>query len=105
MAGSQSDITLRKTYEISLLNAAYEDRLTGVNNRAYFNQLVETRGDVHTIEGTAILLLNVDQFRRLNDSLGTGAGDALLVAMARCPGSAATSSPSGCTRCRTTTPP
>ena len=83
VAGSQSDITLRKTYEISLLNAAYEDRLTGVNNRAYFNQLVETRNDVQTIDGTAILLLNVDQFRRLNDSLGTGAGDALLVAMAR----------------------
>ena len=83
MAGSQSDITLRKTYEISLLNAAYEDRLTGINNRAYFNQLVETRNDVRAIEGTTILLLNVDQFRRLNDSLGTGAGDALLIAMAR----------------------
>jgi diguanylate cyclase (GGDEF)-like protein/PAS domain S-box-containing protein len=83
MAGSQSDITLRKTYEINLLNAAYEDRLTGINNRAYFNRLVETRNSVKAIDGTAILLLNIDQFRRLNDSLGTGAGDALLIAMAR----------------------
>jgi diguanylate cyclase (GGDEF)-like protein/PAS domain S-box-containing protein len=83
MAGSQSDITLRKTYEINLLNAAYEDRLTGINNRAFFSQLVESRNSVQSIEGTAILLLNVDQFRRLNDSLGSGAGDALLIAMAR----------------------
>jgi len=83
MAGSQSDITLRKTYEINLRNAAYEDRLTGISNRAFFNQLVESRDSIAAIEGTAILLLNVDQFRRLNDSLGTGAGDALLIAMAR----------------------
>jgi diguanylate cyclase (GGDEF)-like protein/PAS domain S-box-containing protein len=83
MAGSQSDITLRKTYEINLLNAAYEDRLTGVNNRVYFSRLVEARNSAQAIEGTAILLLNVDQFRRLNDSLGNGAGDALLIAIAR----------------------
>jgi diguanylate cyclase (GGDEF)-like protein/PAS domain S-box-containing protein len=83
MAGSQSDITLRKTYEINLLNAAYEDRLTGVHNRAYFNRLVETRDSIQSVEGTAILLFNIDQFRRLNDTLGNGAGDALLIAMAR----------------------
>jgi diguanylate cyclase (GGDEF)-like protein/PAS domain S-box-containing protein len=83
MAGSQSDITLRKTYENNLLNAAYEDRLTGINNRAFFSQLVEARSGVASIDGTAILLLNIDQFRRLNDSLGTAAGDALLIAVAR----------------------
>lgn len=83
MAGSQSDITLRKTYEMNLLNAAYEDRLTALNNRAFFNQLAETRSGGAEIDGTAILLLNVDQFRRLNDSFGNAAGDALLIAMAR----------------------
>jgi diguanylate cyclase (GGDEF)-like protein/PAS domain S-box-containing protein len=83
MAGSQSDITLRKTYEINLLNAAYEDRLTGIHNRAYFNRLVASRDSAQAIEGTAILLLNVDRFRRLNDSLGNGAGDALLIGVAR----------------------
>jgi diguanylate cyclase (GGDEF)-like protein/PAS domain S-box-containing protein len=83
MAGSQSDVTLRKTYEINLLNAAYEDRLTGINNRAFFSQLVDSRNSVAAIDGTAILLLNIDQFRRLNDSLGTAAGDAMLIAMAR----------------------
>jgi diguanylate cyclase (GGDEF)-like protein/PAS domain S-box-containing protein len=83
MAGSQSDITLRKTYEINLLNAAYEDRLTGINNRTFFSQLVESRNTTQAIEGTAILVLNIDQFRRLNDSLGTAAGDTLLIAMAR----------------------
>jgi diguanylate cyclase (GGDEF)-like protein/PAS domain S-box-containing protein len=83
MAGSQSDITLRKTYEINLLNAAYEDRLTGAHNRAFFNRLVETKDSIQSIEGTAIMLFNIDQFRRLNDTLGNGAGDALLIAMAR----------------------
>lgn len=83
MAGSQSDITLRKTYEINLLNAAYEDRLTGVNNRAFFNHIVETRNDVASIHGKAVALFDVDQFRRVNENLGTGAGDALLIAIAR----------------------
>jgi len=83
MAGSQSDITLRKTYENNLINAAYEDRLTGINNRAFFTHLVDSRNTARSIEGTAILLFNVDQFRRINDSLGSGAGDALLIAVAR----------------------
>jgi len=83
MAGSQSDITLRKTYEINLLNAAYEDRLTGVNNRAFFTHLIDTRNNAAAIDGTAVLMFNVDQFRRINDSLGSSAGDALLIAVAR----------------------
>jgi diguanylate cyclase (GGDEF)-like protein/PAS domain S-box-containing protein len=83
MAGSQADITLRKTYEINLRNAAYEDRLTGLNNRAYFTHLVDTRINEDAIRGTAILLFNIDQFRRVNDTLGTGSGDALLIAFAR----------------------
>ncbi|HTH96087.1 MAG TPA: EAL domain-containing protein [Stellaceae bacterium] len=83
MAGSQSDVTLRKTYEMNLLNAAYEDRLTGVKNRAFFSQLVDIRNTGTAIWGTAIILVNVDQFRRVNDSLGTVAGDALLIAVAR----------------------
>jgi diguanylate cyclase (GGDEF)-like protein/PAS domain S-box-containing protein len=83
MAGSQSDITLRKTFEINLLNAAYEDRLTGINNRAFFTHLVDTRNTGRSIDRTAILLFNIDQFRRINDSLGSGAGDALLIAVAR----------------------
>jgi len=83
MAGSQSDITLRKTYEINLLNAAYEDRLTGINNRAFFTHLIDTRNSAAAIDGTAVLMFNIDQFRRINDSLGSGAGDALLIAVAR----------------------
>jgi len=83
MAGSQADITLRKTYEINLRNAAYEDRLTGLNNRAYFTHLVDTRMSEESIRNTAIVLFNIDQFRRVNDTLGTASGDALLIAFAR----------------------
>ncbi len=83
MAGSQSDITLRKTYEINLLNAAYEDHLTGLNNRAYFEHLVDTRSSERDIEASAILLFNLDRFRRVNDNLGSAAGDALLITTAR----------------------
>ena len=83
MAGSQSDITLRKTYELNLRNAAYEDRLTGLGNRTCFTHLIDAKTERAQIAGGAVLLINVDQFKRVNDNLGTAAGDALLVALAR----------------------
>jgi diguanylate cyclase (GGDEF)-like protein len=83
MAGSQADVTLRKTYERNLRNAAYEDRLTGVGNRAYFSNLIDSKNDAVSVANDAVLILNIDQFKRVNDNLGSAAGDALLIAMAR----------------------
>jgi diguanylate cyclase (GGDEF)-like protein/PAS domain S-box-containing protein len=83
MAGSQTDITLRKSYELTLRSAAYRDGLTGLNNRAYFNEVVDARPTAADITNTALILINLDRFRRLNDSLGTAAGDAVLIALAK----------------------
>src|SRR5260221_1683842 len=83
MAGSQTDITLRKSYELSLRSAAYRDGLTGLNNRAYCHEIVDARPTAADIADTALILINLDRFRRLNDSLGTAAGDAVLIALAK----------------------
>ena len=83
MAGSQTDITLRKSYELTLRNAAYLDSLTGLNNRAHLTQIVGARSTPTEIAGSALMIINLDQFRRLNDSLGTVTGDAVLVGLAQ----------------------
>jgi diguanylate cyclase (GGDEF)-like protein/PAS domain S-box-containing protein len=79
MAGSQSDITLRKTYEIRLRNAAYRDQLTGMHNRTFFAQELEQLDSPERLGRRALMVCNVDQFRRVNDRFGSAAGDRLLI--------------------------
>jgi diguanylate cyclase (GGDEF)-like protein len=63
---------------------AFHDPLTGLPNRFYFAERVaEALGDYHG--GAApptVLFLDLDDFKTINDSLGHGAGDELLVAVA-----------------------
>ncbi|MGB7404658.1 MAG: EAL domain-containing protein [Pacificimonas sp.] len=58
------------------------DQLTGLPNRCRFaeliDQAIEERGETHI----AVLHLNVDRFKRVNDSLGQVAGDEYLIALA-----------------------
>lgn len=86
MAGSQADITSRKQAEAQLLHDAFHDRLTGLANRALFlDRLnhVMNRSQRHPEEHFAVLFLDLDRFKLINDSLGHGIGDQLLVAIAR----------------------
>jgi len=90
MAGSLTDVTLRKNAEERLLHDALHDALTGLPNRALFLDrlgvaLARTRRrrDDRRNERTAVLFLDLDRFKHVNDSLGHVAGDRLLVAMAR----------------------
>lgn len=80
MAGSMSDISQRKETEQELRRGAYFDRLTGLPNRALFREcLEEAIADRRDEASFAVLFLDFDNFKVVNDSLGHLAGDELLV--------------------------
>lgn len=86
MAGSQSDVTKRKLAEERLLHDAFHDALTGLPNRALFIDRVSRslwRARRREDCRFAVVLLDLDRVKLINDSLGHLAGDRLLVAIAR----------------------
>ncbi|MGH8732347.1 MAG: diguanylate cyclase domain-containing protein, partial [Burkholderiales bacterium] len=79
-----------RTRELSIerqraLRMAEIDALTGLANRASFaRQLAEALADPRTTaQGVAVLLIDLDDFKTINDTLGHAAGDTLLVEFAR----------------------
>ncbi|HJQ68102.1 MAG TPA: EAL domain-containing protein [Blastocatellia bacterium] len=86
MAGSMTDVTERKESEERLLHNAYHDVLTGLPNRALFMDRLQRSLDRAKDRQDylfAVLFLDVDRFKVVNDSLGHQVGDQLLVAIAR----------------------
>ncbi|MEX2475276.1 diguanylate cyclase [Marinobacter sp.] len=64
---------------------SYEDALTGLKNRRYFNQLLEHENAVaeRSKVPLALLIVDIDHFKRFNDNHGHEAGDSALQSVAR----------------------
>ena len=77
------DVTEHRRLESDLSYQAFHDSLTGLANRALFVDHVEqTRCRLARDGGQmAVLFIDIDDFKTVNDSLGHAAGDALLVAV------------------------
>lgn len=80
------NLTERKWMVEELRNRAFYDKLTGLANRALFVDRVEqavVRLERNTYVQCAVLFLDVDRFKVINDSLGHSIGDQLLMALAK----------------------
>lgn len=86
IAGSQSDVTERKLAVEELLKNAFHDSLTGLPNRMLFMDRLQTaalrtqRGHDHQF---AVLFIDLDRFKPINDTFGHLVGDQLLIEVAR----------------------
>jgi diguanylate cyclase (GGDEF)-like protein/PAS domain S-box-containing protein len=86
MAGSQTDVTARKLAEERMAYGALHDTLTGLANRDFFMEKLSQRLDLakhHPGSLFAVLFMDIDRFKVVNDSLGHAMGDQLLVGMSR----------------------
>ena len=86
IAGSLTDVTRNKHTEKQLAHEVLHDKLTGLPNRALFidrlNQTIK-RSKRHESETFAIMIMDLDRFKILNDSLGHLAGDKMLIKTAQ----------------------
>ena len=86
MAGSMTDITAQKAAEKRLLHEALHDPLTELPNRTLFLDrlaMALTRSERDSDHRCAVLFLDLDRFKLVNDGFSHAAGDALLIALAR----------------------
>jgi diguanylate cyclase (GGDEF)-like protein len=79
---SLRDIGPRRELEEQLSRQAYTDSLTGLPNRAMFGRRLAEAVAAGTGAPTTVLLLDVDDFKLVNDNLGHSAGDELLTTVA-----------------------
>jgi diguanylate cyclase (GGDEF)-like protein/PAS domain S-box-containing protein len=76
-----SDITQRKSTELELRNLSNIDPLTKLPNRSYFQYA--HRNLIRRKERHALLIMDIDNFKKINDSMGHDEGDKLLCLIAQ----------------------
>ena len=81
---AHGDITERKKAELELARMAHTDALTGLNNRRHFMQLSEIELSRTSRHGGAlsVIMLDIDHFKRINDTHGHQVGDAVIQMLA-----------------------
>lgn len=83
--GHYSNLSEIKTAQETISKLAYFDTLTGLPNRAHFKTLIEEQlsPSRKSSEISAALMIDLDNFKMINDTLGHDAGDALLLQVAK----------------------
>jgi len=84
VVSSARDITDRKEAEQTIRKMAFYDQLTGLANRALFHDRlrIALAHSTRTNRLLAVMFLDIDHFKHVNDSLGHGVGDLLLQSIA-----------------------
>ena len=85
MAVTIKDITTNNIKKSQILNKIYEDSLTGLGNRRYFLKRLDAAfsdSREGNKEGFAVLFVDLDRFKTVNDTLGHNIGDKLLIEVA-----------------------
>jgi len=84
MIAMVQDVSERKSLEAELVHQAFHDPLTGLANRNLFRDRVEhaLQRSARAHEEIAVMFLDLDNFKQVNDTLGHGAGDRLLTSVA-----------------------
>jgi diguanylate cyclase (GGDEF)-like protein/PAS domain S-box-containing protein len=87
LVGTLTDVTEFKTAEERLLHDSVHDNLTGLPNRQLFLDRLEAvlafaKTDAATIKPT-VMVIDLDRFKQVNDSVGMAVGDSILLTLAR----------------------
>jgi diguanylate cyclase (GGDEF)-like protein/PAS domain S-box-containing protein len=86
LVGTLTDVTEVKTAEERLLHDAVHDNLTGLPNRELFLDRLEAALSFAKADAAirpTVMVINVDRFKQVNDSVGVAVGDSILLTLAR----------------------
>lgn len=82
VVGTMIDISERKEAEKLIEHMAFYDHLTGLPNRRCFQKKIQEEIEKAQVDGTqfAVMFIDLDRFKNINDSMGHSIGDQLLIA-------------------------